>query len=291
MCLAQLPSKYRAAYLLWTQEELPYEEIAQILGISEETARWRVCKARQGLVEMMSPYLPRLPAKSLAISRSSTLCYAAKRRNSTMKCRETKYWLYSLRPNTSWPVDVVTHLQGCVKCQQVQARLKQIDIGRQRADQRDGRLREQSPAPRTAGAYATAGRAGPPRVLEAWLPFVRFVGFLTAAAALMVLGWFLGRGEFFQREPNEPLEKVKLVEVIKEKPIEVIREKIVKIESPGDRHLFAALLKRNARLVQSPQVKGSGSELANSARHGGRLPQTCVDADRARAARFVADDA
>ncbi len=57
MCLEQLPSKYRAAYLLWTQEELPYEEIAAILGISEETARWRVCKARQGLVEMMSPYM------------------------------------------------------------------------------------------------------------------------------------------------------------------------------------------------------------------------------------------
>src|SRR4029077_20369407 len=54
LCLEQLPSKYRAAYLLWTQEELPYEEIAQILGIIEETARWRVCKARQGLVEMMS---------------------------------------------------------------------------------------------------------------------------------------------------------------------------------------------------------------------------------------------
>jgi RNA polymerase sigma-70 factor (ECF subfamily) len=57
LCLEQLPSKYRAAYLLWTQQEMPYAEIAQILGISEETARWRVCKARQSLVEMMSPYL------------------------------------------------------------------------------------------------------------------------------------------------------------------------------------------------------------------------------------------
>ena len=57
LALAQLPSKYRAAYLLWTQEELPYSEIAEILGVNEETARWRVCKARQGLVQAMSPYL------------------------------------------------------------------------------------------------------------------------------------------------------------------------------------------------------------------------------------------
>ncbi|MBI1832329.1 MAG: RNA polymerase sigma factor [Planctomycetes bacterium] len=57
LALAMLPSKYRAAYLLWTQEELPYADIAEILGITEETARWRVCKARQSLVQMLTPYL------------------------------------------------------------------------------------------------------------------------------------------------------------------------------------------------------------------------------------------
>ena len=57
LALARLPSKYRAAYLLWTHEELPYSQIAEILGVNEETARWRVCKARQGLVETMAPYL------------------------------------------------------------------------------------------------------------------------------------------------------------------------------------------------------------------------------------------
>jgi RNA polymerase sigma-70 factor (ECF subfamily) len=57
IALARLPSKYRSAYLLWTHEELPYSEIAEILGVNEETARWRVCKARQGLVEAMTPYL------------------------------------------------------------------------------------------------------------------------------------------------------------------------------------------------------------------------------------------
>jgi RNA polymerase sigma-70 factor (ECF subfamily) len=59
LALATLPSSYRAAYLLWTHEELPYSEIAQILGVSEETARWRVCKARQSLKEKLSPYLQR----------------------------------------------------------------------------------------------------------------------------------------------------------------------------------------------------------------------------------------
>ena len=56
VALELLSSKYRAAYLLWTQEELPYSEIAAILGVSEETARWRVCKARQSLVQTMNSY-------------------------------------------------------------------------------------------------------------------------------------------------------------------------------------------------------------------------------------------
>lgn len=46
----RLPEPYRAAYLLWTQEEMPYAEIAQALAVSEVTARWRVCKARQALL-------------------------------------------------------------------------------------------------------------------------------------------------------------------------------------------------------------------------------------------------
>lgn len=57
IALELLPSKFRAAYLLWTQEELPYSDIAAILGISEETARWRVCKARQSLVLTMTSYI------------------------------------------------------------------------------------------------------------------------------------------------------------------------------------------------------------------------------------------
>jgi RNA polymerase sigma-70 factor (ECF subfamily) len=57
LSLELLPSKFRAAYLLWTQEELAYADIAQVLGTTEETARWRVCKARQTLLKLMSGYL------------------------------------------------------------------------------------------------------------------------------------------------------------------------------------------------------------------------------------------
>ena len=55
--LARLPTDYRAAYVLWTQEDMPYCQIAQVLAISEETARWRVCKARQFLLRELQPYL------------------------------------------------------------------------------------------------------------------------------------------------------------------------------------------------------------------------------------------
>src|SRR5262249_16921585 len=46
-----------------------------------------------------------------------------------MKCRETQYWLFSFRPNASWPADVVGHLQQCAECQKLQAKLKQIEQG------------------------------------------------------------------------------------------------------------------------------------------------------------------
>lgn len=59
--LTVLPDKYREAYLLWIQEEVPHHEIAAILGISEETVRWRVCKARQFLVHKLKAHLPNTP--------------------------------------------------------------------------------------------------------------------------------------------------------------------------------------------------------------------------------------
>jgi RNA polymerase sigma-70 factor (ECF subfamily) len=56
---ARLPDSYREAFLLWTQKSLSYAEIAQVLSVTEETARWRVFKARLFLVNELCGYLNR----------------------------------------------------------------------------------------------------------------------------------------------------------------------------------------------------------------------------------------
>src|SRR2546426_581970 len=47
----------RAAFLLRVEEGLSFREIARILGVTEETARWRVFKARQKLLTVLAPQL------------------------------------------------------------------------------------------------------------------------------------------------------------------------------------------------------------------------------------------
>lgn len=53
----KLPEMYRAAYMLWMHEELTYPDVARILDVSEETARWRVCEARRRLATAMRRFL------------------------------------------------------------------------------------------------------------------------------------------------------------------------------------------------------------------------------------------
>jgi RNA polymerase sigma-70 factor, ECF subfamily len=55
--IGKLPVPYREAYLLWTHENLLYPEIARILDVSEETARWRVCEARRRLTRILDKFL------------------------------------------------------------------------------------------------------------------------------------------------------------------------------------------------------------------------------------------
>jgi RNA polymerase sigma-70 factor (ECF subfamily) len=55
--MGRLPLPLREAFLLRTQEELSYAEIAQMLEVTEETVRWRVFKARQALLEMLGTAL------------------------------------------------------------------------------------------------------------------------------------------------------------------------------------------------------------------------------------------
>lgn len=57
--VAKLPPEFRAAFLLRAEEELSFRQIAEVLGLTEETARWRVFKARQKLLQSLAPQLDR----------------------------------------------------------------------------------------------------------------------------------------------------------------------------------------------------------------------------------------
>jgi RNA polymerase sigma-70 factor (ECF subfamily) len=57
--VSKLPEEFRMAFLLRVQEDLSFREIAGILGLTEETARWRVFKARQQLLQAVAPQLER----------------------------------------------------------------------------------------------------------------------------------------------------------------------------------------------------------------------------------------
>jgi len=55
--VAALPPDFRAALLLRVEEGLSFRDAAKVLGTTEETARWRVFKARQKLVKVLAPEL------------------------------------------------------------------------------------------------------------------------------------------------------------------------------------------------------------------------------------------
>jgi RNA polymerase sigma-70 factor (ECF subfamily) len=55
--VGRLPADFRAAFLLRVEEGLSFREIAEVLGTSEENARWRVFKARRKLMETLGPQL------------------------------------------------------------------------------------------------------------------------------------------------------------------------------------------------------------------------------------------
>jgi RNA polymerase sigma-70 factor (ECF subfamily) len=55
--ISELSADFRAALLLHVQEGLSYREVAKVLNTTEETARWRVFKARQKLMKVVAPEL------------------------------------------------------------------------------------------------------------------------------------------------------------------------------------------------------------------------------------------
>ena len=57
--VADLPPDFRAALMLRVNEGLSFRDVAKVLKTTEETARWRVFKARQKLLQVLSPeFLP-----------------------------------------------------------------------------------------------------------------------------------------------------------------------------------------------------------------------------------------
>jgi RNA polymerase sigma-70 factor (ECF subfamily) len=57
--LAQLPNEQKMVFVLRTFEEMGYQEIADILGISVGTVMSRLARARQKLKELLKDYLPK----------------------------------------------------------------------------------------------------------------------------------------------------------------------------------------------------------------------------------------
>jgi RNA polymerase sigma-70 factor, ECF subfamily len=57
--VGRLPADFRAAFLLRVERGMSFHEIAEVLGVKEETARWRVFKARQKLMKKLAPELNR----------------------------------------------------------------------------------------------------------------------------------------------------------------------------------------------------------------------------------------
>ncbi len=55
--IGRLPTTLREAFLLRTQEDLSYADIAGVLEATEETVRWRVFKARQTLLQELGDIL------------------------------------------------------------------------------------------------------------------------------------------------------------------------------------------------------------------------------------------
>lgn len=57
--VGRLPKEFRAAFLLRVEEGLSFRQIADVLQTTEQTARWRVFKARQKLLNVLAPQLDR----------------------------------------------------------------------------------------------------------------------------------------------------------------------------------------------------------------------------------------
>ncbi len=55
-CIDALPESYRTALILHDIEELPYDEVARVLGLTLNATRTRIHRARQALRTLLAPH-------------------------------------------------------------------------------------------------------------------------------------------------------------------------------------------------------------------------------------------
>ncbi len=55
--LDQLPSQQRTALVLFSIEQMPQKEVAEIMGLSVEAVKWHVFQARKKLKDLLTPHL------------------------------------------------------------------------------------------------------------------------------------------------------------------------------------------------------------------------------------------
>ena len=105
--LSRLPPEYRAALLLRAEQGLSFREIAGVLELTEETARWRVFKARQKLLS---------PARRPTGTGEAMNCDAARR-----------LLLAEEHPERPSEDDVRRHLAACSSCRAWGRRLTLVE--------------------------------------------------------------------------------------------------------------------------------------------------------------------
>jgi RNA polymerase sigma-70 factor (ECF subfamily) len=59
--IRRLPERYRAVFVLRDVDDLPYEEIAEILKLPKGTVKSRINRARQRIRELIEPFLGETP--------------------------------------------------------------------------------------------------------------------------------------------------------------------------------------------------------------------------------------
>jgi hypothetical protein len=159
-----------------------------------------------------------------------------------MKCPEVKHWLYGLKPRSSWPVELVRHLQECPRCLKLRTRLAALDRA---VDEATKAPVGESAKARVAAAIQELpqqpGKPAPRPAAPRHPRWVRWGAFVAGAAALVAFGMLVG--------PHEP-------PTVETRTVEVVREKLKLVPYSSESALLPVLLKRNVELVRAKTPAG-----------------------------------